>query len=472
MLIACVCCCIAMAAASAQTATTITTFDGSDGWQPFAGLVQGLDGDLYGTTTYGGAYGVGTIYKITPEGALTVVYSFCIQTSCAQGVYPYSVLLLASDGSFYGTTQKGGTHGGGTVFKFSPSAGTLSTLYNFCGQTDCADGKYPRVLVQGSNGNLYGTTLQGGTNCISQGGCGTVFEITSAGTMSTLHSFCAVANCTDGIEPFGLMQATDGNLYGTTEFGGNYCFLSPAGCGTFFEMTTAGKLTTLYTFCQEPNCKDGAEPQGSLIQSANGNFYGTTFEGGNYILPNGFSTGTAFEITPEGVLRPVYDFCPDNSCSAGSDPVAGLVLGTDGNFYGTTYEPGAVVQITPKGQATYYPLGYYTNAGVVQATNGSFYGTTFSGGNGYGTVYSLSLGLAPFVETLPSSGQVGAQVIILGSDLTGATSVTFNGTAATFTVVSSTEITTTVPAGATAGTVEVITPGGTLESNAAFRVTK
>jgi uncharacterized repeat protein (TIGR03803 family) len=180
----------------------------------------------------------------------------------------------------------------------------------------------------------------------------------------------------------GLVQATDGNFYGTTEFGGNdNCDSAYGGCGTVFRMTPTGELTTLYSFCAQSGCPDGYTPGGALFQATNGNLYGTTTYGG------------------------AYDTC--------------------------------TTQLPP----------------------------------GCGTIFSLSVGLGPFVETQTTSGDVGTAVKILGTNLTGATSVRFNGTSATFTVVSKSEITTTVPTGATTGTVELTTPGGTLKSNTQFRVT-
>jgi uncharacterized repeat protein (TIGR03803 family) len=177
-----------------------------------------------------------------------------------------------------------------------------------------------------------------------------------------------------------------------------------------------------------PNCADGADPTAGLIQATDGNFYGTTLRWG----ANG--AGTVFEITPAGELTTLYSFCSLSNCSDGQSPAAGLIQDTNGTFYGTT-ESGGVISC------------------------------------GCGTVFSLSVGLGPFVETQTTSGKVGAAVKILGTDLTGATSVTFNGEAAAFTVVSGSEITTKVPTGATSGPVVVVTPGGTLTSNVIFRVT-
>jgi uncharacterized repeat protein (TIGR03803 family) len=460
----------------AQTFTTLHSFNGTDGASPEAAPVQATNGSLYGTTPGGGANGGGTVFRITPSGTLTTLYSFCSQSGCTDGSGPFPGLVQATNGDLYGTTNGGGAncapYGCGTVFKITPS-GTLATLYSFCYQSNCTDGADPDgALVQATNGNLYGTTTFGGASNV-----GTVFEITPGGTLTTLHSFDA----TDGAEPFaGLVQATNGDFYGMTSTGGATC--SPPylfGCGTVFKITPTGTLTTVYTFCsQGSNCADGAVPEGTLVQATNGNLYGATEIGGTASATN----GTVFTITPSGTLTTLHSFC---YCTGGANPYAGLVQATDGNFYGTTETDGAhhggtIFKITPKGKlTTLYNFcsqsgctdGENPYATLVQDTDGTFYGTTASGGtNGYGTVFSLSVGLGPFVETQTTSGKVGAAVKILGTDLTGATSVTFNGTAATFTVVSRYLITTTVPAGASTGKVQVVIPIGTLSSNAPFRV--
>jgi len=219
----------------------------------------------------------------------------------------------------------------------------------------------------------------------------------------------------------GLVQATNGYFYGTTEYGGSGAnCASTGGCGTVFKIAPSGTLTTLYSFCAQGGCPDGESPGADLIQATDGNLYGTTNLGG------ADGVGTIFRITPGGTLTTLYSFT-----GADENPVAGLV----------------------------------------QATNGEFYGTASVGGaSGDGAIFSLSVGLGPFVTTLPTSGDVGSPITILGSDLTGATSVGFNGTPAVFDVVSATEITTTVPSGATTGTVQVVTPSGTLSSNVPFRV--
>ena len=154
-----------------------------DGAAPNSGLVQGNNGELYGTTSNWGAHGFGTVFKITPAGTLTTLYSFCSEAACSDGVNPQGGLVEATNGYYYGTTQSGGTPvvlGHGTIFRMSPS-GTLTTLHTFCAQTGCADGIFPQVWLQASDGNLYGTTASGGAsgNCTNSLGCGTIFKADS-----------------------------------------------------------------------------------------------------------------------------------------------------------------------------------------------------------------------------------------------------------------------------------------------------
>jgi uncharacterized repeat protein (TIGR03803 family) len=488
-------CAATTVASPAQTFTTLFSFDGTNGETPEYGLlIQGTDGNLYGTTTYGGdniGNNEGTVFKITTSGQLTTLYSFCVQTYCTDGANPTAGVVQGTNGNFYGTTSQGGVNLGSSVFEVTPE-GQFSSLYSFCPNSNCSGGTQVFAgLVQAPNRNFYGTASLGGTGCGGRG-CGTVFEITPEGFSATLYSLCSQPGCTDGEDaPWSLMQAANGNFYGTTPIGGAFSSsaLCPDGCGTIFEITPAGKLTTLYNFCAQTNCTDGFDPTGTLIQATNGNFYGTTFQGGAN------NRGTVFEITQAGKLTTLYSFCSRPNCTDGEIPYnAGLVQATDGNFYGVAGSGGdagrgTIFKITPAGRFTrLYTFcaqpgcsdGANPFGGLVQATNGTFYGTTSEGGisttcvpqGGCGTIFSLSVGLGPFIETRHTSGQIGASVVVLGNDLTGATAASFNGTAATFTVVSDTEIKTAVPAGATTGTVQVTTAsGGTLNSNVAFRVT-
>jgi uncharacterized repeat protein (TIGR03803 family) len=470
--------CLATAvAASAQTLTTLADFNYSNGYMPgSATLIQATDGNLYGTTTGGGAYGAGTVFEVTSNGEVTTLYSFCAQSGCPDGKNPNAGLIQASDGDFYGTASQGGSSNDGTVFRITPE-GTLTTLHSFVG----TDGANPNAaLIEVSNGTFYGTTSNGGANnaCPTGPGCGTVFEITATGKLTTLHSFVG----TDGrLVDAPLVEAADGDFYGTTAEGGaNDCSPYP-GCGTVFKMNPAGGLITLYTF----HSADGWFPAGALVQVTNGSFYGTTNWGGATNL------GTIFEITPGGKLTTLHSF----DLTDGSMPGIGMAQASDGNLYGTTTSGGptavygtfnaangTIFEITPEGEFTNLHNFELTDGstpwgGLVQATDGNFYGTTIAGGTsvdcgsgGCGTVFSLSTGLAPFVKLQPASGEPGVAVTILGTDLTGTTKVTFNGKAAEFKAVSSTEIQTTVPAGATTGKVEVVTPQGTLSSNVAFGV--
>jgi uncharacterized repeat protein (TIGR03803 family) len=337
---------------------------------------------------------------------------------------------------------------------------------------DEKDGFAIKHLVQGSSGNLYGTTSNGGNLSECDGiGCGTAFKMTLSGTLTTLYDFCSKSDCADGAVLYdALKQGPDGNYYGTTWAGG------AGNGGTVFEITPTGELTTLYSFCviNYPFCGDGSNPI-VLVLGADGNFYGTTAYGG------GNGEGSVFKITPSGTLTTIYSFCAQIACTDGATPRDGVILGSDGNFYGPTYyggtdNEGTLFQITPAGVLTTLHSfdgtdGRYPIQHLFQATNGAFYGITDNDGpSADGTIFSLSLGLAHCVETAPISGKVGTKVIVLGNKLKGATSVTFNGTAAVFKIVLSTEITTTVPNGATTGKVQVTTPSGTLTSNVNFLV--
>jgi uncharacterized repeat protein (TIGR03803 family) len=456
-------------AAQAATFTTLYSFcaggaeDCPDGNGPSPGLIQASNGDLYGTTRGGGGYTLGTIFKITVSGKLTTLHSF----EGPDGESPQTGLIQADNDSFYGTTEQGGADDG-TIFELSPS-GNLTTVGSFDQATEL--GIDPSRLIQAANGDFYGTTMEGGATS----GGGTIFKFTSRGTLTTLYSFiCPTAeSCPEGNFPSALIQAANGDFYGTT-FGGG-----ANANGTVFKITSGGTLTTLHNFCAQTDCTDGLEPLGGLIQANNGDLYGTTLGGG------AFGYGSVFKITHGGTLTTVYSFCSQGypGCADGYYPEAGPIQASDGNFYGTTTSGGAngygtIFKLTPNGTlTTLYSLCSQTDCtdsgepnGLIQDTNGDFYGTSAGGANGLGAVFSLSVGIGPFVETQTASGKAGAAVKILGSDLTGATSVTFNGTVATFTVVSKSEITTKVPTGATTGPVEVATPGGTLTSNRNFTV--
>jgi uncharacterized repeat protein (TIGR03803 family) len=301
--------------------TRLASFDGTDGSLPNGGLVQATNGNFYGTTSNNGANAAGTVFEITAAGALTSLYSFCSQPGCTDGEFPVAGLVQGTDGNFYGTTQFGGANSAGTVFQITP-AGVLTTLHSFCSQPSCADGGQPLAgLIQGTDGNFYGTTSEGGTGVLSGG---TVFEITSAGALTTVYSFCSQTNCTDGSTPFaGVIQATDGNFYGTTSGGGT----GGIGLGTAFKLTPEGALTTLHNFCSQTGCSDGEEPMAALVQATDGNFYGTSGGGTNFV-------GTIFKITSGGELTTLHNFCSKTNCTDGAGPGGALIQAMDGNFYG------------------------------------------------------------------------------------------------------------------------------------------
>jgi uncharacterized repeat protein (TIGR03803 family) len=454
----------------AQTLTVLKSFNGTDGHGSAGPLVQGLDGNLYGTSAGGGTNNDGTIFRVSTGGALKTLYTFCPQAGCLDGTNPEGGLVLGTDGNFYGTTHQGGL-GGGTVFKITPK-GVFTLLYQFCSLSNCADGELPNgQLVQGLDGRFYGTTEGGGAD-----GNGTVFSISLAGDFTTTHSFCGYFGCGDGAYPYsGLALGNDGNFYATNHSSG------ANGWGTFFRITPGGTVTTLYNFCVFTNCTDGGYPGSGLLQGSDGEFYGTTMEGGTAFSQCATGCGTIFKVTTGGTLTTLHRF--DVKDGYLTLDLASLVQGTDGNFYGTTEngglgKKGTIYQITSGGTFTtlenlFGSTGDVPAAGLVQATDGNFYGTTTAGGgnSNSGTIFKLSMGLGSFVQTLPTAGKVGSAVKILGTNLTGSTAVTFNGKGATFKVVSATEITTKVPAGATTGTVEVATPGGMLSSKVPFRVT-
>jgi uncharacterized repeat protein (TIGR03803 family) len=271
-----------MATNGALTTLVILSFANTNGAYPIGGLVRAQDGNLYGTTAFGGTNGYGTLFRVATNGAFTLLVSF----DSTNGASPYSGLVAASDGNLYGTTYEGGTNGGnGTLFKLATN-GAFSSLYSFTGN---ADGANPyAALIQGTDGNFFGTTFSGGTN-----NYGTVFKFNTNGVLTTLVSF----GNTNGAYPQGaVLQASDGNFYGTTSSGGAYTNQLGLGYGTVFELTTNLSLTTLVSF----NGTNGGSPEAGLLQSADGSFYGTTANGG----ANDY--GTVFRLGPAVVSAPKF----------------------------------------------------------------------------------------------------------------------------------------------------------------------
>jgi uncharacterized repeat protein (TIGR03803 family) len=340
-----------------QTFSTLYSFPSAPVSYYPSTRVQGIDGSLYGTTSYGGLTNQGTVFKITPGGTLTTLHNF----SGTDGSLPVA-MIEGTEGNFYGVTEEGSA--GGTVFKITPE-GALTTLHSFPGDT-------PLYLIQGADADFYGTTSD------------TVFKMTLSGTLTTLHTF------TGNAAGWSLMQATNGDFYGTSLITGvGNC------CGTLFKLTPSGKYTLLHTFSEA-----GTYPYAAMVQALNGNLYGTTSYGGTY------NNGTIYELTPPGVFTTVHNFTNAEGLVGTG---AALIQATSGKLYGTTYYNG-VYEFTLNGTLTTVPgfsqqSGQGSCGGLVQATNGVFYGTTcFGGTQNTGVVFSLSQNLAPFVEPLPGLG--------------------------------------------------------------------
>ena len=397
--------------------TTLHNFTGgADGGTPTAALVQGTDGNFYGTTYYGGAHNLGTVFRINSAGAFSNLYSF--SGSSGDGANPYAGLVQATNGLFYGTTLAGGFLGGsfgatplGTIFAINPAGGY--GVVDFFG----TNGAQPFAgLIQAGDGNLYGTTSAGGANYIpafGQMGPGAIIKVSLGGAITVLYSYNGV---TDGINPeAGLVQGSDGYLYGTTYLGGSSGNCINV-CGTLFKISTGGNYSLL---------QSGGNPRSGFIQGADGFFYGTTTSGGA-------GQGSVFRIDSAGTPARLHSFT--NFVGEGTTPYAGLIQGSDGNFYGTTYtggiaNTGTVFRITSSGAlTTVYGFTGATDgaapyAGLVQGIDGNFYGTTSSGGaSGGGTVFKLSVYLVPPANQLQQITGIqiaGANVLVSLTSLAG-----------------------------------------------------
>ena len=373
------------------------------------GLILGTDGNLYGTCFNGGdAQGAGTIIKVTPAGALTVLHTF--NYGLVDGCFPAGVPVQASDGNFYGTTKNCGANNAGAAYKITP-AGVETIIHSFAGGATDA-GQPVGALIQGSDGNLWGESAAGGTV-----GTGTVFKMSLTGAVTVVYQFngCGAQGCYPAA---GLVQGNDGNYYGTTEQGG------ANSQGVIFKLTPAGVITVLHSFNHSTD--NGASPQLPLTLGTDGNFYGVATD----CLSGGCSPADIFKITSAGVFTDVYNFT-DFGGNNNSQPVSPFLLGT----------------------------------------NGTFYSTTESAGKGAGTFYSFVDGQSAFIQLQQNSGKAGSQIGILGQGFSSSSLVKFNGVAATtITLTGTTFITATVPAGATDGLVTVTTGSTTLTSRTKFTV--
>jgi uncharacterized repeat protein (TIGR03803 family) len=401
----------------AATVTTLHTFclrnaSCSDGFAPGASLVADAAGNLFGTTTSGGAHNFGTAFELRRNGTkykFERIYSFCVEAACKDGQTPSSKLIVDVNGNLYGTTLQGATGGGGLVFKLVPnpahSKWTFETLHEFCGRPDCSDafkrGYEPRsgltyrgaelgTLYDGAS-PLFGTTYHGGVSGVEDG---TIYQLSAAAgsrklRKAVLYKFCSQSNCADGANPNSdLVFDSRGNLFGTTPLGGD------AGVGVVFELSPQAKgfrETTLYSFCRLPNCTDGATPDGALILNAHNDLIGTTTTGG----ANDFSAsgGTVFKIVPRGVNSTesiLYNFCSQIDCADGAAPVGGVVMNANGNLFGMTRsaaQVGATSLFELRGStetllASFCPTEDcdLAQGGLTIGPSGHIFGTT--GGNG------------------------------------------------------------------------------------------
>ncbi len=361
----------------------------TDGSLPIGGVVFDHEGSLYGTTYLGGASGGGVVFKLSPEGKETVVHSFCSESNCADGEFPYAGVVFDEKGNLYGTTVGGGFGGYGVVFKLTP-AGEYTVLHRFCSDNNCADGKWPLApVVADHKGNVYGTAGQGGAN--NNGGL--LFKVTPTGEYSVLYNFCAESNCADGSFPrAGVVLDENGNLFGTTDLDGSY------GNGTAYKLTPGGEYTVLYSFCGDNSCLNG--PSG-VVLDRRGNLYGTAGGSGTH------GTGLAdfvFKLSPEGDETTLHQFCPDYTCEAYDSH--GVVLDGAGSLYGTAYSGGppgggVVFRLTQAGKYTVLHSfcsdsncadGKGPTADVFFDQEGNLYSTTSEGGaHGYGVVFKLTL---------------------------------------------------------------------------------
>ena len=330
----------------------------TDGAFPVAGLIRDASGHLFGTTPEGGAAGDGTVFELTPPAAgqtawkHKVLYNFCEQPGCTDGEAPDAGLIQDASGNLYGTTTDGGANDEGTVFELTPPAAgetawTEVVLYSFCAQASCTDGERPeaRLIRDALSGNLFGTTEEGGANDE-----GTVFELMppavgqTVWTETVLYSFCTQSDCIDGESPTArLTRDPSGHLYGTTEDGGAF------GEGAVFALTPPPAGQTLWTeivlhsFCARGgrDCTDGSFPRAGLVRDPSGNLYGTTEDGG------ADGGGTVFALTPPAAGKTawnekvLYSFCGQANCTDGTSPEADLIRDASGHLYGTTSEGGA-----------------------------------------------------------------------------------------------------------------------------------
>ncbi len=357
-------------AAQTYTFSSLYSFQGANGEYPLGGLVVDSKGNLYGTTSEGGAHGSGTVFKMTAAGKETVLHSF--KGGTTDGLFPEAGLVRDSAGNLYGTTTLGGADGYGIVFKVTAS-GEESVLHSF-GQTS-DDGRYPSAnLTLDSKGDLYGTTQQGGTS-----GFGTIFKVDGNGKETIVHNFAG--NPSDGQYPVqNMIRDAKGNFYGATELGG------VVNDGIVFKLDASGNETVLFSFV---GGSGGNYPFGGVVLDAIGNLYGGTAYGGNGV-------GLIFELDTSVNETVLYTF----GGSGGSYPSSNLIRDSHGNLFGTTEfggsgGAGVAFEVSSGVETVLHNFGGTDGADLltplVSDAAGNLYGTTTQGGtNGQGTVFKLS----------------------------------------------------------------------------------
>jgi uncharacterized repeat protein (TIGR03803 family) len=366
----------------AQTVTYLGHFNGVNGNGPSGPVVQAADGNFYGTTVHGGVNAQGNVFRMTPSGKITSIYSFCSKANCVDGQYPTTGTVLGKDGNLYGVTYQGGSATFGTIYKLTLN-GKITTVYTFtCPELRCADGQYPTGISLGNDGNFYGTTSGGGASLL-----GVLFKLTPGGKFTLLHTFCSSVNCADGQIPgFPPLQGTDGNFYGTTNAGGSF------GVGVLYKLTLAGAYTVIKNFCEpSATCNTGFYPT-TVVQAGNRNLFGTTANNGS------FNSGTVFEITSTNKFKVLHTF----SFNGGQAPTKGLTLAKDGNYYGVGINDanfdtpagfGTIFKVTPNGAfSIVHTFNNNPNGPLYQAADGNLYGVTDGDGStDFGAVYRFNI---------------------------------------------------------------------------------
>ncbi len=362
------------AAAGRMPTDVIYNFTGgAEGGRPEGGLIRDTAGNFYGTTSVGGSSncpsGCGAVFKLSALGAATALYTF---TGARDGLEPLDKLIADAAGNLYGTTERGGAHKLGVVFKVTPG-GVETVLHSFAGGSDGAN---PEAgLTMDTAGNFYGTTNYGGLSNL-----GTVFKLAPDGTLTVLHAFTGGHH--DGSQPFsaGVIMDKHGNLYGDTGFGG------AGNSGVIFKIAPNGKFSVLYTFT---GGADGAGPFGGLIRDKQDNLYGVTLQGGGPC-----KCGVVFKLAPDGTETVLHNF--NNDGSDGYYPQSSLIMDKQGNLFGVTgaggsFGIGTVFQLSPDGTETILhsfagthdspPDGDGPLGSLILSMN-KLYGTTASGGSG------------------------------------------------------------------------------------------